>query len=232
MANGTPTAHRLPVASIGMGELYLVRHGQANTGATNEADYDRLSDLGHRQAGLLGDWLHANEDGFDLTLSGAMRRHRETAAGMGFTPDYEDPRLNEMDYFALARDIEVTHGVAPPNSQDDFADHIPQTLAAWHGATINGAEPFATFETRIFDALAQAAKPGKRVLCITSGGVIAMVMRQALGLGPSQMAHVLLPIWNSSLHRFRIRDDGTYLVSFNTIPHLDAPDLVTARTHI
>ncbi|PHQ84623.1 MAG: histidine phosphatase family protein [Thalassobium sp.] len=215
-----------------MGELYLVRHGQANTGATSEAEYDRLSDLGHRQAGLLGDWLRAHEDGFDLTLTGAMRRHRETAAGMGLLPDIEDARLNEMDYFALARDIEITHGVAPPNSQDDFADHIPQTLAAWHAATINGTEPFALFESRIFDALAAAAKPGKRVICVTSGGVIAMVMRQALGLGPAQMAHVLLPIWNSSLHRFRIREDGTYLVSFNTIPHLDAPEHASARSHI
>lgn len=215
-----------------MGELYLIRHGQANTGATSEAEYDRLSDLGHRQAGLLGDWLRAHEDGFDLVLSGSMRRHRETADGMGFAPQRQDARLNEMDYFALARDIEVTHGVAPPVGPDDFADHIPQTLSAWHAATINGAEPFATFESRIFDALAEAAKPGKRVMCITSGGVIAMVMRQALGLGPAQMAHVLLPIWNSSLHRFRIRDDGTYLVSFNGIPHLEPPDLAKARTHL
>ena len=66
------------------------------------------------------------------------------------------------------------------------------------------AEPFAAFETRIHDALREAARPGARVLCITSGGVIANVMRRALGLGPEQMAHVLLPIYNSSLHRFRI----------------------------
>ena len=37
-----------------MGELTLIRHGQANSGATTEEDYDRLSDLGHTQARLLG----------------------------------------------------------------------------------------------------------------------------------------------------------------------------------
>ena len=215
-----------------MGELYLVRHGQANSGAETEEDYDRLSPLGHQQAAHLGDWLRAHEAPFDHVLSGAMRRHIETAAGMGFAPALNDPRLNEMDYFSLARDIEVTHGVPHPKSQDDFAEHIPQTLHAWHAATINGAEPFAAFEARIHDALREAAKPGKRVLCVTSGGVIAMVMRQALGLGPEQMAHVLLPIFNSSLHRFRVRADGTYLVSFNGIPHLEPPDRATLRTHL
>ena len=215
-----------------MGELYLVRHGQANAGATTEEGYDRLSDLGHRQARLLGAWMRDHETPFDLILSGDMRRHRETAEGMGVTPDHIDPRLNEMQYLALVRDMEVNHGVAPPIGPDDFADHIPQTLAAWEQATIQGSEPFATFEARIAEALAEAAKPGKRVLCVTSGGVISMVMRGALGLNTDQMAHVLLPIYNSSLHRFRIRPEGTFLMTFNGIPHLDPPELAALRTHL
>ncbi|MGJ8625288.1 MAG: histidine phosphatase family protein, partial [Yoonia sp.] len=105
-------------------------------------------------------------------------------------------------------------------------------LAAWEQATIDGAEPFATFESRISDALSEAAKPGKRVLCVTSGGVISMVMRGALGLSTDQMARVLLPIYNSSLHRFRIRPEGTSLMAFNTIPHLDPPNLADHRTHL
>ncbi len=215
-----------------MGELYLIRHGQANSGATTEEDYDRLSDLGHRQAALLGSWMRAHEDAFDLVLAGTMRRHRETAAGMGYTPAVFDERLNEMEYFALARDMHAHHDVAPPATSEDFATHMPQTLAAWEQATINGAEPFATFEGRITAALAEAAKPGKRVLCVTSGGVISMVMRGALGLSTGQMAHVLLPIYNSSLHRFRIRPEGTFLTAFNAIPHLDPPDLADHRTHL
>ena len=34
-----------------MSEVWLVRHGQAQTGASDEASYDRLSALGHQQAG-------------------------------------------------------------------------------------------------------------------------------------------------------------------------------------
>ena len=215
-----------------MGELYLVRHGQANSGATTEEDYDRLSDLGHAQAKFLGAWMRDHEAPFDQVLSGTMRRHRETAAGMGYAPERFDERLNEMEYFALARDMEVNHGIKPPASSEDFATHMPQPLAAWEQATINGSEPFATFESRILDALDEATKPGKRVLCVTSGGVISMVMRAALGLSTDQMAHVLLPIYNSSLHRFRIRPEGTFLMTFNGIPHLDPPKLADHRTHL
>ena len=126
--------------------------------------------------------MRANEDPFDLVLSGTMRRHRETADGMGYPPALFDERLNEMEYFALARDMQVHHDIDPPVTSEDFVTHMPQTLAAWEQATINGVEPFATFEARIKGALAEAAKPGKRVLCMTSGGVISMVMRAALGL--------------------------------------------------
>ena len=67
-----------------MGEITLVRHGQANSSATTEEDYDRLSELGHQQAEWLGEWMQGHEKPFDHVLSGTLRRHRETVAGMGF----------------------------------------------------------------------------------------------------------------------------------------------------
>ncbi|MEO1798692.1 MAG: phosphoglycerate mutase family protein, partial [Pseudomonadota bacterium] len=85
-----------------MGEIILVRHGQANSTATDEESYDRLSDLGHQQAQLLGEHLRGLGETFDLVLSGTLRRHQETASAMGFEPDRLDPRLNELDYFNLS----------------------------------------------------------------------------------------------------------------------------------
>lgn len=215
-----------------MGQLHLVRHGQANTGATNEEDYDKLSSLGHTQAAMLGDWLRDHQDPYDLVISGTMRRHVETAQGMGFPVETKDPRLNEMEYFALVRDMEAKHGLAPPTCAEDFATHMPRALHAWEQKTIDGAEPFATFETRIMTALAEAIEPGKRVLCITSGGVISMIIRAILGLDVNQMAQIILPVYNSSLHKFKVTSDSTTLMSFNLIPHLDAPALEDHRTHI
>jgi broad specificity phosphatase PhoE len=57
--------------------IYLVRHGQASFGA---ADYDVLSELGHRQAALAGAELRARGVRIDLAASGTLRRQRETAA--------------------------------------------------------------------------------------------------------------------------------------------------------
>lgn len=215
-----------------MGELILVRHGQANSGATTEEDYDRLSPLGHRQAGWLGEWFEAHESMFDRVYRGTMRRHRETAEGLGHAEAVADERLNELDYFALARDMEITHGIPIPANQQDFANHIPQTLNAWHKQEIAGGEAFAAFEARIATVLAEAATPGRRVLCVTSGGVIAMSLRIALGLDTDRLAQVLLPIYNSSIHRFRVVEDGSFLTSFNAVPHLDLPDRQDARTWV
>ena len=88
-------------------EITLIRHGQANTGARSEADYDRLSDLGRQQALWLGEHLHAT-GGFDRVVSGTLSRQEETAAlvNLDSRPHRRDARLNEFDYFHLARALE------------------------------------------------------------------------------------------------------------------------------
>ncbi len=40
-----------------MSKITLIRHGQANNTATDEAGYDRLSDLGRQQARWLGEYM-------------------------------------------------------------------------------------------------------------------------------------------------------------------------------
>ncbi|WP_375254239.1 histidine phosphatase family protein [Yoonia sp.] len=213
-----------------MGEIVLVRHGQANSSATDEESYDRLSDLGHQQARWLGDYLRDREAPFDKVMSGSLRRHRETAAGIGYDDPLIDPRLNEMDYFNLGQSLQDVHGVPFPGPEE-FAAHVPQVMEAWHRAEIKGVETFASFEDRVTSVLQEAATPGVRVLCVTSGGVIGMIIRHLLDLDPTRMAHVLLPILNSSVHRVHVIPQGPILASFNAIPHLDLADRAHAKTH-
>jgi len=213
-----------------MGEIILVRHGQANSAATDEESYDKLSDLGHQQARWLGDYLRDREAPFDKVISGSLRRHRETAAGIGYDDPQIDPRLNEMDYFNLGQSLQDVHGVPFPGPEE-FAAHVPQVMEAWHRAEIKGVETFASFEDRVTSVLLEAAQPGVRVLCVTSGGVIGMIIRQLLDLNPTRFAHVLLPIMNSSVHRVHVIPQGPILASFNAIPHLDQADRVHAKTH-
>ena len=213
-----------------MGEIILVRHGQANSAATDEESYDQLSDLGHLQAKWLGDYLRDREGAFDKVISGSLRRQKETAAGIGYDSPLIDPRLNEMDYFNLGQALEDLHGVPFPGP-DEFAGHVPQVMEAWHKAEIMGVETFSSFEDRVTSVLQEAASPGVRVLCVTSGGVIGMIIRHLLNLDPTRMAHVLLPIMNSSLHRVHVIPQGPILASFNAVPHLDRDDRMHARTH-
>jgi len=214
-----------------MGELILVRHGQANSAANDEDGYDRLSDLGHQQAAWLGDWLREYEAPFDRVLMGSLRRHRETAEGIGevgATPEV-DPRLNELDYFNLSQAHAARTGAARP-TPDTFVDHIVDVMEAWHRAEIQGNESYASFEGRVAEVLDLAATPGKRVLCVTSGGVIGMMARHLLNLDPARMAHLLVPIRNCSIHRISVLNQATILSGFNATPHLDTPDRIHART--
>lgn len=213
-----------------MGEIILVRHGQANSAARTEADYDRLSDLGKTQATWLGQWMKDAGWSFDHVLSGTMRRHRETVAGLGVTAD-EDPRLNEIDYFRLTTDLYERFGHPPPTGEAGFADHMPKVLAAWQKAEIDGTETYQNYETRVAELLNEAARPGARVLAVTSGGVIGMTLRHVLGLDLEQLARVMLPIWNTSVHRLNVRPYGTIMAGYNAIPHLESPDREHARTY-
>ena len=214
-----------------MGEVILIRHGQANSAASDEDGYDRLSDLGHQQARWLGDWLRGNEAPFDRVLAGSLRRHAETATGIGdvgAAPEV-DPRLNELDYFNLARAHAARNGTAPPGPED-FVFHIRDVMEAWHRAEIQGNESYASFESRVAAVLDLAATPGRRVLCVTSGGVIGMILRHLLDLDVARMSAILVPIRNTSIHRVAVLPQARILAGFNATPHLDTPDRLHART--
>ncbi len=213
-----------------MGTVTLIRHGQANSSANNEEDYDRLSELGHTQAKWLGDWFKEQSEIFDVVLSGSLRRHKETALGLGYADPQIDPRLNEMDYFNLGRAMEENFGIPMPKS-DGFAEHLPKVMEAWHRAEIRGNETFKTFEDRVVNVLQEAIQPGRHVLCITSGGVISMILRHLLDLDPKKMAHIALPIFNTSVHRVHVSTVGPLLAGYNAVPHLEAAERSYALTH-
>ncbi|MEK6217072.1 MAG: histidine phosphatase family protein, partial [Boseongicola sp.] len=119
----------------------------------------------------------------------------------------------------------------PLPGPDDFADHMPKVFAAWKRAEIEGQEPYEAFEGRVRDLLAEASVPGRKLLAVTSGGVIGMVLRHILDLDLIKMSHVMLPIWNTSIHRLHVRPGETIMAGYNAIPHLDRPDRAEARTY-
>ena len=216
-----------------MTEIILVRHGQANSHAKDEADYDRLSELGHQQAGWLGTWLGETNPHFDRVVTGTLSRQRQTAAAMGFTATDTDARLNELSYFALAQALEAQHGIPAPKEAVDFARYLPEVISHWsQGRLADVPESYDQFSDRITALIDEVCTGHGRILLVTSGGVIGMVLRRVLGLDDAGMAKMMLGTMNSSLHRLHHVHDALMLGTFNATPHLDAPNRAHARTFI
>ncbi|MEX0367658.1 MAG: histidine phosphatase family protein [Ruegeria sp.] len=216
-----------------MSHITLVRHGQANTAARDEVNYDKLSDLGHQQARWLGAHLRDTRAHYPRVYCGTLTRHVETASSMGLPDPVRDARLNEIEYFTLAQLFHDQHGVAIPTDREGFVDHLPRTFAAWAAGNIQDAPAtFEQFETRVSDALHEIGTEGGPAIVVTSGGLISMVVRQAMGLDIPSMARVALAIMNTSMHRLHPIGAQLSPVLFNATPHLEAPDRQFAQTHL
>ena len=213
-----------------MAEIVLVRHGQANSGAIDESSYDQLSDLGHRQARLLGAHMVATNPHFDHVICGDMRRHKETAREMGYAPRL-DRRWNELDYFSLSRALEAKTGLPYPGGGGGFFTHLDYVFSHWRANSLDGVpETYAAFETRVVEALHAVAHQGGRSLVVTSAGVIAIVVTYVLGLGHTGQIKIIFQTSNTSVHRIEWVQNTFYIAEFGTTPHLDQPDRWGSRT--
>lgn len=217
-----------------MSTITLIRHGQANSTATDELSYDRLSDLGHRQAGWLGEHLRDTGAHHTRLYTGTLRRHVETAEGMAMgLPPIRDPRLNELEYFTLGALLAEQHGIAFPTEQAGFIAHLPEVFQHWKDGKLEGApETYEHFQTRIADALAEIAAGSGPALVVTSGGLIAHVIAQQMELSVVATARTAIAIYHTSLHQFHPIGGHLSPVLFNATPHLDSITRQISKTNI
>ncbi|WP_106743502.1 histidine phosphatase family protein [Yoonia maritima] len=200
-----------------MAELLIIRHGQASFGAAN---YDALSALGHQQATLIGDTLRASGWTPDRVISGTLTRQVDTLAAMGFAIDPErHAGFNEYDFQDLLRARSNTK-----ISSDDRKAHfrlLRETVHAWmRGEIPDPTETWDSFTTRV-EAARQFAisSDAKRVLVVSSGGVIGQMVSHTLGGPVENMMTLNLQIKNTAITRFVYSDRGFHLHEFNSTPH-------------
>lgn len=129
--------------------------------------------------------------------------------------------------------MEAQHGLPIPTEREGFIVHLPKVFAAWErGEIADAPETWQAFETRVAAALKDiAAGPGP-ALVVTSGGLIAMALRQSMGLDSAAMARLALAISNTSMHRLYPIGGLLTPVLFNALPHLDPPERHHALTHL
>lgn len=222
-----------------MGNLYLVRHGQASFGA---ADYDQLSPRGHEQCRLLGAYWRERGQRFDAVFTGTLKRHAQSLAaiveGLGEAlPATALPGLNEYDSEAVVRAVHPAP-LPPPTDAQAVKQHfrlLRQGLLAWmRGETAPaGMPPHAAFAAGVADALARvlALGVGRQVLIVSSGGPIATAVGQVLACAPEAVVELNLRLRNASVSEFAFNPRRHHLVTFNTLPHLDSPERRELITH-
>ena len=127
-----------------MSTVYLVRHGQAGT----RDAYDSLSELGRRQARLLGEHFVSQSMRFASAFSGALLRQQQTAeqigaaysnAGVSFPSTTVDPGWDEFDLGRVYGEIAPRLAAEDPEFRREYEEMREQvrTSAGAHGARIH-----------------------------------------------------------------------------------------------
>ena len=197
-----------------MGQLFLVRHGQASFG---KANYDQLSELGYEQGRLLGRWFADCGIKFDTVVTGDMERHRQTAqACLSQLPD-SAPLAAVKQFFLETDDAKAVY-------QRLFEESMSRWMDGRHDDEY--AEPWPVFRARCLTALQRVLdgtgrQSQQRIVVFTSGGTIATLCQYLLGLSDERMAKLNWTLVNAAVTRLLFRPGHVTLSTMNSYSHLE-----------
>ncbi|MEX0310243.1 MAG: histidine phosphatase family protein [Tateyamaria sp.] len=198
-------------------------------------NYARLSEVGREQSRLVGAALA--EAGWvpDRLVTGTLTRQKDTLAAKGVdAPPEEHSGFNEYDFHDLLH--ARFDGQVPDPVMGDRKTHfrtLRDTILEWQGGGLAKArESWAEFTGRVAAARTFATKTSaKRVLVVSSGGVIGQLVASTLGAPAAQMMEINLQVKNTSITRFIFSGERFFLHEFNTTPHLSASDRAGLLTY-
>ena len=215
-----------------MATIYLIRHGQASFGTD---DYDRLSELGRCQAEVLGEYLRDCGIVFDAVYSGDLLRQKETArlalaSHDGAVPHHVDPRFNEvrndehLEYLVPevaksnpAIQALVNRGLS---SSKDYQKVIDAVFNYWVSPQCNEPriQSWEAYSGGVRAALREVMEQqggGRTVGIFASGGTIATMVAQVLGLGGEDTYKFYEPVFNCSISQVFYSGNKVSLSYFN-----------------
>ena len=238
-----------------MSSLYLIRHGQAG----KRGHYDALSDLGKRQAYLLGQHLAAQKIPFQAFIAGGMNRQRQTAeqvwrayreAAIAVPEIVSEPGWNEFDMTGVFSEFAPLLAAADPQFKREYeelmrkledadspihqawTDCDTQAMRAWMEDRYPcRTESWMAFRQRVLSARASldAYGSGDNVAVFTSAAPISIWVAASLSVPDGHIMRLAGVLYNSAVTTMRLRGDGPVLFTFNGVPHLNDPHLRTFR---
>mgnify|MGYP002759763593 CR=1 FL=1 len=180
--------------------LDLLRHGETELGGGFRGSLDdALTETGWAQmrAAVVqgGPW--------DRLVSSPLQRcarFAEHLAGELDLPLALEPGMRELHFGEW-------EGRSALDLMQDHEQALGQFWADPYGFTPPGGEPVTDFAERVLGALAQlhAAHAGERVLLVTHGGVMRLLLARARGLPREQLLQV--QVGHGALHRLRVDAD-------------------------
>lgn len=223
--------------------LYLIRHGQASLGT---ADYDRLSELGQRQARLLGERVESDHTGPWQAWSGSLKRHRQTLAGLAPGRDGRvDASLNEYTVDQLIRaaveqaemlslDLPGEQAFADPKAYlATFLAWFPEVLGHWQQASLHCAHNglWADFHQRVLSPVPEWRRSllgGESPVVVTSAGVISTIVAELTGQDLAWQRELNISLYNASVTELSLGADHRWrLERLNCVAHLSDAEMVT-----
>lgn len=239
-----------------MSTLFLVRHAQASF---LQSDYDRLSELGHRQAAELG--RHWAELGVapHRVYSGPRRRQQHTAelvgeamraAGAAFPEivvleeldEYRAEEILQLHAPALAaRHAELARLLGELGSAVDrgargraFDRVLQRVLRLWASGELDASESesFVAYRRRVAHALellTEDAGSGRQIAAFSSGGTIGAIVGGVLGANAETALELGWNVENASVTEILFSGSRRTLRRFNALGHLPDPATWTQR---
>jgi broad specificity phosphatase PhoE len=209
-----------------MGQIFLVRHGQASFGSDN---YDQLSPLGIEQAKILGTWFAQCGQRFDRIVIGGMKRHQQTAeaciAALGAHKQvvaHSDDGFNEYDHEEIMRRHRPEFGdpkeikrflASHENAKRMFQQEFEKAMARWMNGQFDHEynESWQAFRQRCSAALSrlmQAEETSQRIVVFTSGGTISALCQSVLGLSDQHVSQLNWSLVNSAVTKLMFQAGG------------------------
>lgn len=199
-------------------KLYLIRHGETDWNADGRiqghSDIE-LNARGQEQAQRLAERI-ATEGAFAAIYTSPLRRALRTAEQMG--------RALNLPVTPDARLLERSLGQLEGLTMSEIRDRFPQVHRAWSdgGARphIPGEETREAFVARVqgFVRDVRAAHPEGRVVAVTHGGTINMLLMTSLDLNLERPLPFLIE--NASLNVVQWGERGARLRVLNDACHL------------
>ena len=231
--------------------VLLVRHAQASAGSD---DYDRLSDLGMRQARILGE--HWARLGFqpDAVFRGSLKRQRQTLEGVAQVyaeQGLEWPEGRVLEHFDEHAGMTVVREAMPLLAESDpvvaegvreMEGHPERRVKVyfrifrhitrlWVRGELPGSvpgEPWPEFRQRVSRGLEEvAAVDAPLAVVFTSAGAVAAAMGESLDLEEERTLELSWSVQNSSLTELLVWPSRRTLRMFNALPHLLDEALIT-----